>query len=120
MHKGTLLRPSSGKPQCQACRAAFLAGELKVLPEHRGWPVDNAGPGAPIRPGAEDAGSSTARPAPHSWQVAMAAVRQHVRALAGAALPDLTPDTPLAAPGLASLQRLAPAANLGKTFAGCP
>jgi len=119
VRSGTILRTSSGKIQRQACRAAFLAGELKVLAEHRGLPVDNAGPGAAIRPGAEDAGSSTARPAPHSWQVAMAAVRQHVRALAGAALPDLTPDTPLAALGLDSLQRLSLAANLEKTFAGC-
>ena len=66
----------------------------------------------------EDAGASTAHPAPHSWQAALAAVCQHARALAGAALPDLTPDTPLAALGLDSLQRLDLAAALEKTFAG--
>ncbi len=38
--------------------------------------------------------------------------------MAGAALPDLTPDTPLAALGLDSLQRLALVADLEKTFAG--
>jgi 8-amino-7-oxononanoate synthase len=38
--------------------------------------------------------------------------------LAGAALPDLTPDTPLTALGLDSLQRLELAAALEKTFAG--
>jgi len=38
--------------------------------------------------------------------------------LAGAALPDLSPDTPLAALGLDSLQRLELAARLEKTFAG--
>ena len=118
VRSGTIPRTSSGKIQRHACRAAFLAGELKALAEHRGLPVDDAGPGAAIRPGAEDAGSSTAHPAPHSWQVALDAVRQHARALAGAALPDLTPDTPLAALGLDSLQRLSLAANLEKTFAG--
>jgi len=119
VRSGTILRTSSGKIQRHACRAAFLAGELKALAEHCGLPVDHAGPSAAIRPGAGDAGSSTAHPAPHSWQVALAAVRQHARALAGAALPDLTPDTPLAALGLDSLQRLTLAANLEKTFAGC-
>ena len=67
---------------------------------------------------AEDAGSSAAHPAPHSSQAALAAVCQHARALAGAALPDLTPDTPLTALGLDSLQRVELAATLEKTFAG--
>jgi 8-amino-7-oxononanoate synthase len=119
VRSGTILKTSSGKIQRHACRAAFLAGELKALAEHRGLPVDNAGSSAAIRPGGEDAGSSTAHPAPHSWHSALAAVRQHVRALAGAALPDLTPDTPLAALGLDSLQRLSLVVNLEKTFAGC-
>jgi 8-amino-7-oxononanoate synthase len=119
VRSGTILRTSSGKIQRHACRAAFLAGELKAIAEHRGGPVDNAGPSAAIRPGAEDAGSSTAHPPPHSWHSALAAVRQHARALAGAALPDLTPDTPLATLGLDSLQRLSLVVNLEKTFAGC-
>lgn len=119
VRSGTILRTSSGKIQRHACRAAFLAGELKALAEHRGLPVDNAGPSAAIRSGAEDAGSPTAHPAPHTWHAALAAVRQHARALAGAALPDLTPDTPLAALGLDSLQRLSLVVNLEKTFAGC-
>jgi len=119
VRNGSILRTSSGKIQRHACRAAFLAGELKFLAEHCGLPVDNGGPAAAIRPGDGAAGSSTAHPAPHSWQVALDAVRQHARALAGAALPELTPDTPLAALGLDSLQRLSLAANLEKTFAGC-
>ena len=119
VRSGTILRTSSGKIQRHACRAAFLAGELKALAEHSGLPVDHAGPSAVIRPGAEGAGSSPVHPASHSWQAALAAVRQHARALAGAALPNLTPDTPLAALGLDSLQRLSLAANLEKTFAGC-
>jgi len=119
VRSGTILRTSSGKIQRHACRAAFLAGELKALAEHRSLPVDDGGPSAAIHHGAEGAGSSTSHPAPHSWQAALAAVRQHASALAGAALPELTPDTPLAALGLDSLQRLTLAANLEKTFAGC-
>ena len=112
VRSGTIPRTSSGKTQRHACRAAFLAGELKVLAEHCGLPGDNAAPGG------DGAGASTANPAPHSWQTALAAVCQHARALAGAALPDLTPDTPLAALGLDSLQRVDLAARLEKTFAG--
>jgi 8-amino-7-oxononanoate synthase len=119
VRSGTILRTSSGKIQRHACRAAFLAGELKALAEHGGLPVDPAGSSAAIRPGAEATGTSPTHPASPSWQAALAAVRQHARALAGAALPDLTPDTPLAALGLDSLQRLSLAANLEKTFAGC-
>jgi 8-amino-7-oxononanoate synthase len=119
VRNGSIPRTSSGKIQRHACRAAFLAGELKALAEHCGLPVDNSGPGAAIRPGGGDPGSSTSHPASRSWQVALDAVRQHARALAGAALPELTPDTPLAALGLDSLQRLSLAANLEKTFDGC-
>ena len=119
VRSGTIPRTSSGKIQRHACHAAFLAGELKALAEYCGLPVDNAGPSGAIRPGAEDAGFSTAHPAPHFWQAALAAVRQHARALTGAALPDLTPDTPLAALGLDSLQSLDLVARLEKTFAIC-
>jgi 8-amino-7-oxononanoate synthase len=118
VRSGTIPRTSSGKTQRHACRAAFLAGELKVLAEHFGVPADHGAPGATVRPAAEDAGSSTAYPAPHSWQAALAAVCQHARALAGASLPDLTPETPLAALGLDSLQRVDLVAKLEKTFAG--
>jgi 8-amino-7-oxononanoate synthase len=118
VRSGTIPRTSSGKIQRHACRAAFLVGELKALAQHCGLPVDNAGPSAAIRSGAEDVGSSTAHSAPHSWQAALAAIRQHACALAGAALPDLTPDTPLADLGLDSLQRLDLVARLEQTFAG--
>jgi 8-amino-7-oxononanoate synthase len=110
---GTIPKTSSGKIQRHACRAAFLAGELKALAERRGLPVESAG-GA-----AGDAGASLAHPAPTSPRAdAFAAVCQHARALAGAALPGLTPETRLAALGLDSLQRLELAAALEKTFAG--
>ena len=119
VRRGTIPKTSSGKIQRHACRAAFLAGELKALAEHGGRRVESPDPGAVVFPGAEDAGASPAPPAPHASQAAaLAAVRQHARALAGAALPDLTPDTPLTALGLDSLQRLDLAASLEKTFAG--
>ncbi len=41
VRSGTILRTSSGKIQRHACRAAFLAGELKALAEHRSLPVDD-------------------------------------------------------------------------------
>ena len=116
---GTIPKTSSGKIQRRACRAAFLAGELKALAEHRGLLVESADPGTAVSPGAEDAGASLAHAAPHtSYAAALAAIHQHACALAGAALPDLTPDTPLTALGLDSLQRLELAAALEKTFAG--
>jgi len=119
VRSGTILRTSSGKIQRHASRAAYLAGELKVLAERGVLPGDNTCTSAATRPGAEDAGPSAVHSAPESWHAALDAVRQHARALDGAALPDLTLDTPLAALGLDSLQRLSLAANLEKTFAGC-
>ena len=116
---GTIPKTSSGKIQRHACREAFLAGELKALAEHRGLPVDSSDSGAADRPGDEDAEASRTHNVPHSSHVAaLAAVRQHAHALAGEALPDLTPETPLTALGLDSLQRLELAAALEKTFAG--
>jgi 8-amino-7-oxononanoate synthase len=118
VRSGAIPRTSSGKIQRHACRTAFLAGELKPLAEHCRLPVANADPSAAILPGAEDAASSTAYPASQSWQAALAAVRLHARALAGTALPGMTPDTPFSALGLDSLQSLDLVARLEKTFAG--
>ncbi len=118
VRSGTIPRTTSGKIQRHVCRAAFLAGQLKALAEHRGVPAGIAGPIAAIGPCAEDAGAATSRLAPQSWQAALDAVRQHACALSGADLPALTPDTPLAALGLDSLQRLDLVARLEKTFAG--
>ena len=114
VRSGTIPKTSSGKIQRRACRTAFLAGELKALAEYRGA-VENAT--RQCRPAAEDAASSSAHPAPHSSQSALAAVCQHALALGGAALSDVTPDTPLTALGLDSLQRVELAATLEKTFA---
>ena len=116
---GTIPKTSSGKIQRHACREAFLAGEIKALAECRGPLVEGADPGTVASPGAKDAGPSPGHPAPHtSHAAALAAVRQHACALAGAALPELTPEMPLTALGLDSLQRLELAAVLEKTFAG--
>jgi 8-amino-7-oxononanoate synthase len=110
---GTLPKTSSGKIQRHACHAAFLAGELKALAEYRGARPENAGPAATA------VGIFAAHPTPHDSQAAaQAAVCQHARALAGAAMPDLTPNTPLTTLGLDSLQRLDLAAALEKAFAG--
>ena len=111
VRSGTIPKTSSGKVQRYACRTAFLTGELKTLAEYRGLKAESTA--------VEGEGSSIAHPAPHSSQIsAFAAVCQHARALAGAALPDLTPDTPITALGLDSLQRLELVAALEKTFGG--
>jgi len=94
---GTILKTSSGKVQRNACRTAFLAGELKVLASRAGHPTEQS---------------------PQSK--VFAAIRRHADALAGttsATLPELTPDTPPTALGLDSLQRVELMAAVDKTFA---
>jgi 8-amino-7-oxononanoate synthase len=116
VRSGTISRTTSGKIQRHACRTAFLAGKLKALAEYGDLSPDPAGPTLTARPNITDTGSSKALFAPHSWQAALDAVRQHAKALAGAALPDWQPDTPLPALGLDSLQRMELVAKLEKTF----
>jgi len=117
VRSGTIPRTSSGKIQRHACRAAFRDGTLNVLAEHCCLSVENAGPSAATHPAAENAGDAVARLVPRSLQAALAAVRKHAGALTGAALPDLTLETPLAALGLDSLQRLDLVARMEETFA---
>ena len=107
---GTIPKTSSGKVQRHACRKAFLNGELKTLAEYSGLKDEIADPGDTLRPGVNGAES------PHAS--AFSAVCQHARALSGAALPDLTLDTPIVVLGLDSLQRLELIAALEKTFGG--
>lgn len=118
---GTIPKTSSGKIQRRACRTAFLARELKAVAEHRGVAIGSTGATAAVTPGSTGicgAALSTAHPASHSSQsFVLAAVCQHALALGGAALSDVTPDTPLTALGLDSLQRVELAATLEKTFA---
>jgi 8-amino-7-oxononanoate synthase len=113
VRSSTIPKTSSGKVQRHACRAAFLAGELKALAEHRGKSVEGAGAAG------GNGGDPIAHPASPSSQIsAFAAVCRQARALAGATLPDLTPDTPISDLGLDSLQRLELVAALEKTFEG--
>jgi 8-amino-7-oxononanoate synthase len=110
VRSGTIPKTSSGKVQRRACRGAFLDGKLKILAEYNGLIVENADPGQTIRPGIKHTDASQLS--------AFAAVCQHARALAGAVLPNLTPDTPITVLGLDSLQRIGLVATIEKTFGG--
>ncbi|MGA2680076.1 MAG: aminotransferase class I/II-fold pyridoxal phosphate-dependent enzyme [Sedimentisphaerales bacterium] len=119
VRSGTIPKTSSGKVQRHICRGAFLSGELKTIAEYSGTMVENADPGDTISTGIKDADSSIPRPAPNYSQLsAFTVICQHAHALAGAALPALTPNTPIIALGLDSLQRLELVAAIEKTFGG--
>ncbi|MEX0774083.1 MAG: aminotransferase class I/II-fold pyridoxal phosphate-dependent enzyme [Phycisphaeraceae bacterium] len=106
---GTIPKTSSGKIQRHACRTAFLADELHILAADHCPAVTRSGDRA--------AASAGAAPVPHrADSVVLAAVCQHALALGGAALADVTSDTPLSALRLDSLQRVELAAMLEKTF----
>ncbi len=94
---GTIAKTSSGKVQRLASRAAFLAGQLKALDPHR--------PQANLAPSIMPAQSA-----------AFAAVCQHALAMSGTGLADLTPETPISALGLDSLQRVELVAALDGSF----
>lgn len=98
---GTIAKTSSGKIQRHAMRAAFIAGELTPLARHD----------APVRMVSPIA----ALPAPLEC-MAFAAVCQHALAMSGTGLADVSPDTPLEALGLDSLQRVELVAALDKSF----
>jgi len=119
VRSGTIPKTSSGKVQRRACREAFLSGQPRTLAEYSGRMVENPEPSDTISPGIKGTCSSITHPAPHSSQSsAFAVVCQHAYALAGAALPDLTPNTPIIALSLDSLQRLELVTALEKTFGG--
>ncbi len=117
---GTIPKTSSGKVQRRACRKAFLAGEFRVLAKDQSAVMESSA-SATTPPQSSVVGDSTSAiryPTPQSSQsVVLATVLQHAVALGGAALSDVTPDTPLTALGLDSLQRVELAAMLEKTFA---
>jgi 8-amino-7-oxononanoate synthase len=94
---GTIAKTSSGKVQRHASRAAFLAGHLKALDPH----CPQTSP-APSIPPAQSA--------------AFAAVCQHALAMSGTGLADVTPETPISALGLDSLQRVELVAALDGSF----
>ena len=119
VRSGTIPKTSSGKVQRHVCRETFLSGELKHLAEYSGLMAENADPCETISPDIKGTNSSIPPPAQHSSQSsAFTAVCQHARALAGAALPDLTPNTPIITLGLDSLQRVGLVAAIEKTFGG--
>jgi len=94
---GTIAKTSSGKVQRHANRAAFLAGQLKALETHS------------LR-------KSPAPAVPRTQSAAFAAVCQHALELSGAGLADVTPETPISALGLDSLQRVELVAALDSRF----
>jgi 8-amino-7-oxononanoate synthase len=109
---GAIPKTSSGKVQRRACRSAYRAGELKFLAERHNESVEIPDEAVAVTP------SFLERPMSHSPQsFVLATVCQHALALGGAALSDVTPDTPLTALGLDSMQRVELAATLEKTFA---
>ena len=100
---GTIAKTSSGKVQRRATCAAFRANELKPLGRHLA-----------------QSGLATAvlepTPAQPAESAALAAVCQHALSMSGTALADVTPETPIAALGLDSLQRVELVAALEKSF----
>ena len=99
---GTIAKTSSGKVQRHATCAAFRAGELKPLALHRAQ--SRLAPSLPILP------------TPPAGSAAFATVCQHALAMAGTGLADVTPETPVAALGLDSLQHVELVAALEKSF----
>ena len=100
---GTIAKTSSGKVQRHAICAAFRADELKSLARQ---PAQFAPtPPSPATP-----------PAPPVSCAALAIVCQHALAMSGTGLADVTPDTPIEALGLDSLQRVELIAALDKSF----
>ncbi len=100
---GTIAKTSSGKVQRHAICAAFRADELKPLARQ---PAQFATAPSLPAPLAES-------PAPCA---ALATVCQHALAMSGTGLADVTPETPIEALGLDSLQRVELIAALDKSF----
>lgn len=111
---GTVPRTTSGKIRRRACRAEFLAGTLRVVAKYCATPSTLV----PVLTPSANATTSIAQPAsPPAHTAVFSTVCQHAIALGGAALSSVTPETPLTALGLESLQRVELAATLEKTFA---
>jgi 8-amino-7-oxononanoate synthase len=100
---GTIAKTSSGKVQRRAACAAFRTDALKPLARHDARSRPAAA--VPILPRAPPAESA-----------ALAAVCQHALAMSGIGLAHVTPETPIAALGLDSLQRVELVAALDKSF----
>jgi 8-amino-7-oxononanoate synthase len=103
IRRGTIAKTSSGKVQRHAICAAFRADELKPLARYRTRSV-LASP------------TSAALSAAPAESAALAAVCQHALTMSGTGLADVTPETPIAALGLDSLQHVELVAALEKSF----
>jgi len=100
---GTIDKTSSGKVQRHAICAAFRADELKPLARHSAQSrLASSDPAIP--------------PSSLAQSTALAAVCQHALALSGNLLADVTPETPIEALGLDSLQRVELIAALDQSF----
>jgi len=101
---GTIAKTSSGKVQRHAICAAYRADELKAL----------------ARQPAQSASAAMVSAAPLATPsvscAALAIVCKHALAMSGTGLADVTPDTPIEALGLDSLQRVELIAALDKSF----
>jgi 8-amino-7-oxononanoate synthase len=102
IRSGTIAKTSSGKVQRRAACAAFRAGALTPLALNR---IESA-----------PASSTAPPPAMPVASAALAAVCQHALAMSGTGLADVTPETPMSALGLDSLQRVELVAALDKSF----
>ncbi len=96
----TVPRTTSGKVQRRACARLLADDELNVIAQRLNWP----------------AGPTGAASKPAQAGAALDLVMGHARELAGPAAGRIDPDTPLAALGLDSLQRLELVALLEKTL----
>lgn len=109
---GTIPRTTSGKVQRRACRTAFLAGELKTIAEYHAKSPDGENTSShPIAKSTIGLVDDRALPAE-----VVATICQHALTLGGAALRDVSPDTPLAFLGLDSLRRVELAAMVERSF----
>ncbi len=111
VRSGSIPRTSSGKVQRFACRDAFLKRELRVVAQG----------GLKVRQRSAEprkAGShvNAARVSAATHGEAFAVICEHAQALSPVPLPELTPQTPVSALGLDSIQRVELAASLEKAF----
>ena len=100
---GTIPKTSSGKVRRHASRDAFLTDQLRPVAQHRVQVGSVDGPHReplPVLPQAS----------------ALVVVCQHALAISGISLADITPESPISALGLDSLQRVELVAALDRSF----
>ncbi len=104
---GSIPRTTSGKVQRKACKAAYIADDIKAIASFA-LPPDH--------PPSETVASAVAPDA--SVNFVLAVICQHAHAMSGMPLASLSAQTQLAGLGLDSLKRMELLAVLEKTFAG--